>query len=159
MTPYWIPQSFVMRVGVKRHPLHKKKSDPPRCLFSSFPRGLADGCYLRRHDKVLKVSEEVLSTAIHPINTTQERGHQFFFQSSQKLQRPPTFYSSRLAGENGSRGTVKVPRYNNQLKFLDIAIFSNSIKQVIMWETTIPLLEHRKEAHEMKLAKYPKLVE
>lgn len=38
-------------------------------------------------------------------------------------------------------------------------IFSDSTKQVIMWELTVLWEEHMEEARERKLAKYQELVE
>ena len=146
----------------------------PRCsgqgslehLLSSCPKALGDGRYRWRHDQVLKAIADSITTAI---NTS--KGHHKpktirFHRAGEKPNIPTQAKSGLLTSANDWQLEVDLGK---QLKFPsritstrlrpDMIIVSDSTKQLIILELTVPWEERMDEANERKRAKYQELVE
>lgn len=136
-------------------------------ILSSCPKALGDGRYRWRHDRVLKAVAESINAAI---------------DQSKRLHRPTRAIPFVKAGvqpppsrktQTGLLGTARDWQLRvdlgKQLKFPenimettlrpDIVLFSDTSKQVIMLELTVPWEERIEEASERKREKYAELVE
>ena len=152
-------------------------SDSPECqlckgcgtlehILSSCPKALGDGRYRWRHDLVLKVIADTVGEAI---------------QNSIKLRPPPNQIRFVRAGEKlgkarqSTRGLLASARDWNlqvdlgrRLKFPekititslrpDMVLSSESTKQVVLLELTVPWEDRIEEAYARKKAKYEELV-
>lgn len=136
-------------------------------ILSSCPKALGDGRYRWRHDQVLKVIAESISAAIVQSKCLQPPTRVISFVKAGE-QPPP-----RTKVQAGLLGTARDWQLNvdlgKQLKFPenivettlrpDIVLLSNTSKQVVMLELTVPWEERIEEASERKREKYADLVE
>ena len=146
----------------------------PRCsgrgslehLLSSCPKALGDGRYRWRHDQVLRAVADSIATAI---NTS--KGHYkpktiAFHRAGEKPNIQARAKSGLLTSANDWQLEVDLGK---QLKFPsritstrlrpDMIIVSDSTKQLIILELTVPWEERMDEANERKRSKYQELVD
>ena len=146
----------------------------PRCsgrgslehLLSSCPKALGDGRYRWRHDQVLRAVADSIATAI---NTS--KGHHkpktiAFHRAGEKPNIQARAKSGLLTAANDWQLEVDLGK---QLKFPsritstrlrpDMIIVSDSTKQLIILELTVPWEERMDEANERKRSKYQELVD
>lgn len=135
-------------------------------LLSSCPKALGEGRYRWRHDQVLKAVAESIARAI---NTT--KGHSKpktirFHRAGEKPTIPAggrlglltTATDWQLEVDLGKQ--LKIPsRITSTRLRPDMIIVSDSTKQLIILELTVPWEERMEEANERKRAKYQELVE
>lgn len=135
-------------------------------LLSSCPKALGEGRYRWRHDQVLKAVADSIATAI---STTKSRGRVQtinFHKAGEKPEKQPRVRLGLLTTAADWQLQVDLGK---QLKFPakitstrlrpDMIIMSESTKQLIMLELTVPWEERMEEANERKRAKYQELVE
>ncbi|XP_053176235.1 uncharacterized protein LOC128359949 [Scomber japonicus] len=136
-------------------------------ILSSCPRALGDGRYRWRHDQVLKAVAESIHCAVdYSKRLPPPRHGKAFVKAGEK---PPP----QPKAQTGLLGTAKDWQLRvdlgKQLKFPvsilktslrpDIVLQSESSKQVIMLELTVPWEERMEEASGRKREKYAELVE
>ena len=134
-------------------------------ILSSCPKALADGRYRWRHDQVLKAVAEIVASAI--TTSKQRRPKSINFVKAGEKRTPQSRTTTGLLA-SAADWQLKVD-LGKQLRFPehiastrlrpDMVIFSNSTKQVIMMELTVPWEERMDEAQERKRAKYQELTE
>ena len=135
-------------------------------VLSGCRRALSDGRYKWRHDKVLEALAEIVSDAITNSKFKPGAREINFVRAGEK---PPTSkrtYKSLLSSAPDWQLKIDV---GSRLKFPsniidtslhpNMVLFSNSSKQVILYELTVPWEEYMDEAHERKANKYQELVE
>lgn len=135
-------------------------------LLSSCPKALGDGRYRWRHDQVLRAVAESLATAINTIKGHHKPKTIMFHRAGEKPNIQPRAKSGLLTSATDWELDVDLGK---QLKFParitatrlrpDMIILSDSTKQLIMLELTVPWEERMDEANERKRAKYQELVE
>lgn len=135
-------------------------------ILSSCPRALGDGRYRWRHDRVLKAVAESISTAVDQSKRLQPARRKIAFIRAGEQPRP------QLRAQTGLLGTANDWQLRadlgKQLRFPenivetslrpDIVLLSDSSKQVILLELTVPWEERMEEASERKKEKYAELV-
>ncbi|KAK7901244.1 hypothetical protein WMY93_018013 [Mugilogobius chulae] len=133
-------------------------------ILSSCPRALADGRYRWRHDQVLRSVAENIYGAIN--NSRKEgtsKSTSFFVKEGETIKQNGT-QKALLCSARDWRMEADLDK---QLKFPphiaetmlrpDIVLWSNSSKQVLMIELTVPWEERMEEANERKRDKYEEL--
>lgn len=125
-------------------------------ILSSCPKALADGRYRWQHDQVLKAVAEAVAAAI--TTSKQRRPRNIKFVKAREKHTPQTRSATGLLA-TAPDWQLKVD-LGKQLCFPehiastrlhpDMVLFSNSTKQVIMVELTVPWEEHMEEAQERK---------
>ena len=152
-------------------------SDTPACqlckgvgtlehILSSCPSALGDGRYRWRHDQVLRVVADVVSEAIKKsknLKPPQQQIH--FIKAGEKSKLQKKSPGGLLAT---ARDWILQVDLERRLKFPqniyatslrpDIVLSSESTKQVVLLELTVPWEDRLEEAHERKRAKYQELV-
>jgi hypothetical protein len=138
-----------------------------RHVMSGCKKGLTDGRYRWRHDKVLNVIAEVLEAAIK--EKRRDSGKTRLISFVKAGQTP----SEKSPSGHGLLGSAKdwelKVDLGKQLKFPDeiantalrpdVLLISRSSKQLVMIELTVPWEENVEEAHERKRGKYEELRE
>ncbi|XP_063058826.1 uncharacterized protein LOC134452393 [Engraulis encrasicolus] len=135
-------------------------------LLSSCPKALGEGRYRWRHDQVLKAVAESIAKAI---NTTKGHSKPKFIRFHRAGEKPTPQAGARagllttatdwqLDVDLGKQ--LKIPaRITSTRLRPDMIIVSDSTKQLIILELTVPWEERMEEANERKRAKYQELVE
>ncbi|XDV14344.1 hypothetical protein PO909_014615 [Leuciscus waleckii] len=163
-----------MRIWIEN--IQKGLADTPLCplcqrggslehILSSCPKALGDGRYRWRHDQVLRVIAEVISTGITCSKHQQPaRQNIVFVKAGEKP-------NQRLKESGGLFATAKDWQLEvdlgRQLKFPgniaattlrpDIVLVSEKTRQVVLLELTVPWEDRMEEAFERKRAKYEEL--
>ena len=153
------------------------KTDTPSCpqcsgrgslehLLSSCPKALADGRYRWRHDQVLRAVADSIATAINTIKGHHKPKTIMFLRAGEKPNIQPRAKSGLLTSATDWRLEVDLGK---QLKFParitptrlrpDMIIVSDSTKQLIILELTVPWEERMDEANDRKRTKYQELVD
>ncbi len=136
------------------------KTDTPSCpqcsgrgslehLHSSCPKALADGRYCWRHDQVLRAVADSIATAINTIKGHHKPKTIMFHRTGEKPNIQPQAKSGLLTSATDWRLEVDLGK---QLKFParitptrlrpDMIIVSDSTKQLIILELTVPWRAH-----------------
>ncbi|KAK0146506.1 hypothetical protein N1851_014169 [Merluccius polli] len=133
-------------------------------ILSSCSKALGEGRYRWRHDQVLKVLADFICTAIqHSKTQVAPKQSITFIRAGQKEQyhRPSStgglhrHHRSRLAAPIRQ---LKFPGYITATSLRpDMVLPSESTKQVVILELTVPWEDRIEEAHECKRAKYAEL--
>ena len=135
-------------------------------ILSGCPKALGEGRYRWRHDQVLRTLAETVDTAIRT-SCFAPKTKQIQFVREGRV--PPSKGRSAHGQLSTAQDWQMRVDLGRQLKFPehvarstlrpDIVIFSNSTKQVVLCELTVPWEENIEEAFERKMAKYQELVE
>ena len=135
--------------------------------LSGCPKALSDGRYRWHHDKVLRKLTEIFNTAIWSSKFNPKKETIQFVRAGEKkkptCKRPTRCVLSsasdwQLMVDLGCR--LRLPEHTVISSLLpDMVLFSNSTKQVILWELTVPWEENMEVAHLHKTNKYQELVE
>ena len=185
MTPLRI--SFIIRSVYDLLPSNANlakwgKSEDPACplcekkqtvehVLSSCKVALAQGRYTWRHNQVLKVIADVVSDAcVKPMAPKTPRTTATFYKTGGKQSWPgtvattSTFKQSLLDGADDWDCTADLPGWNSHPEIIsktgmrpDLALHSESSKQVILVELTVPYESRMEEAHIYKTEKYASL--
>ena len=153
------------------------KTDTPMCplcqergslrhVLSSCKTALSDGRYRWRHDKVLEAIALIITDAVQSIKFVPgKRVIQFVRAGANPCKKPQ---EARSLMSSAPDWQLRVD-LGKQLKFPfhvtssrlrpDIVLFSDSTKQVVLLELTVPWEEHMEEAFERKLGKYQDLLD
>ncbi|XP_041920594.1 uncharacterized protein LOC121684601 [Alosa sapidissima] len=153
------------------------KAETPSCLqcpgggslehlLSSCPKALGEGRYRWRHDQVLKAVAESIAKAITTTKNYSKPQSIRFHRAGEK----PTIQARARSGllttatdwqlEVDLGKQLKIPaRITTTRLRPDMIIVSDSTKQLIILELTVPWEERMEEANERKRAKYQELVE
>ena len=155
-----------------------EKVDTPSCplclrrgtlghILSCCPKALGEGRYTWRHDKVLKEIEETIFISItqnKPLRP--ERQAIAFVKAGERPKAQPggavgllgTALDWQMKADLGKQ--LRFPQHIVETTLRpDIVLFSDSSKQVVLLELTIPWEECMDEVNERKHAKYTDLVE
>ncbi|KAI8506911.1 hypothetical protein Bbelb_153500 [Branchiostoma belcheri] len=135
-------------------------------ILSCCPRALGEGRYRWRHDQVLRVLAASFCKAIQSSKSQMPPKKSItFVRAGESAKRKPTSAGGLLATARDWQLKVDLDK---QLKFPDhivatslrpdVVLWSDSTKQVIMLELTVPWESRIVEAHERKRAKYTELV-
>nr|AAN12398.1 polyprotein [Tetraodon nigroviridis] len=136
-------------------------------ILSSCPKALGEGRYRWRHDQVLKAIAESISSAMEYSKRLPLPGRGVrFVRAGEQPPPQPRAQPGLLATARDWQLRVDLGK---QLKFPenivetnlrpDIVLHSQSSKQVILLELTVPWEERMEEAYERKAGKYAELVE
>ncbi|XP_076860736.1 uncharacterized protein LOC143513938 [Brachyhypopomus gauderio] len=136
-------------------------------ILSCCPKALGEGRYTWRHDQVLKAVSDTICTRIQQTKCQLPGRHNItFIRAGEKPQVAHKAPTGLLASANDWQLKVDLGK---QLKFPeqiartrlrpDLVLTSESSKQVVLLELTVPWEERMEEAHERKKAKYLELVE
>ncbi len=136
-------------------------------ILSCCPKALGDGRYRWRHDQVLRALADTITAAIQSSKSQQPSKHTIsFVRAGEKAQQQPRSPGGLLANARDWHLQVDLGR---QLKFPnhitatslrpDMVITSESTRQVVIVELTVPWEDRLEEANERKRAKYAELVE
>ncbi len=150
--------------------------DTPACLLcqkrgslehilNCYPKALGEGCYRWRHDQVLRVIAGTISTGISLSKQQQPAQHVItFVKAGEKPQGSRNSAGGLLATAHDWQLKVDLGR---QLRFPetiatntlrpDMVLFSESSRQVVLLELTVPWEDRMEEAFEQKRAKYEEL--
>ncbi len=131
-------------------------------ILSCCPKALREGRYRWRHDQVLKTIAEVISTGVERAKQSRPSKQRINFVRAGEQ---PTATKRKSAGIlTSARDWQFLVDLEKQLKFpshivvttlrTDIILVSESIKQVVLLELTVPW----EEAFERKLSKYEGLI-
>ncbi|XP_061896833.1 uncharacterized protein LOC133645919 [Entelurus aequoreus] len=134
-------------------------------ILSCCPKALGEGRYRWRHDQVLKALADSICAAIQNSKSQAAPKQSItFIRAGQKASRQPNFSGGLLATARDWQLHVDLGR---QLKFPaniastslrpDMVLTSESTKQVVLLELTVPWEERIDEANERKRAKYAEL--
>ena len=153
------------------------KKDTPKCplcpgigtlqhILSGCKVALTEGRYRWRHDKVLESVAVIITDAIQTSKFSPGKRAIPFVRAGDK---PPTARRDERSLLSSAPDWQLRVDLINQLKFPphitrtslrpDIVLFSDSTKQVILLELTVPWEENMEEAYERKLSKYQELLE
>ncbi|XP_062387675.1 uncharacterized protein LOC134076569 [Sardina pilchardus] len=135
-------------------------------ILSCCPKALGEGRYRWRHDQVLRVIAEVITAAIaHSRKQHPARQSIAFVKAGEKTQQRPSPPGGLLATARDWQLKVDLGR---QLKFPenitvttlrpDMVLVSETSRQVVLLELTVPWEDRMEEAFERKRAKYEGLV-
>ncbi|XP_038131552.1 uncharacterized protein LOC119776958 [Cyprinodon tularosa] len=144
-------------------PAHGSLEHILRCC----PKALGEGRYTWRHNQVLKAVADTICTGIlESKHQSPLRHNTFFVRAGEKPERAGRGTSGLLAVARDWQLHVDIGR---QLKFPehivrtllrpDLVLTSDSTKQVVLLELTVPWEDRMEEAHERKRAKYLELIE
>lgn len=154
------------------------KVDAPSCplclrrgtlehILSCCSKALGEGRYTWRHDQVLKAIAETIFTSITQNKPLRPARQAIAFIRAGEKPKPKPRGAAGLLG-TAPDWQMKAD-LGKQLKFPeqivettlrpDIVLFSDSTKQVVLLELTVPWEERMEEANERKRAKYANLVE
>ncbi|XP_049336392.1 uncharacterized protein LOC125802421 [Astyanax mexicanus] len=154
------------------------KSETPSCplcsgrgslehLLSGCPKALADGRYRWRHDQVLKAVAESVASAISSSKNHHAPKKAIYFVKAGEKPRTNKHATAGLL-HTASDWQLQVDlgkqmRFPQQIATTtlrpDMIMTSQSSKQLIILELTVPWEENIEEANERKRAKYQELVE
>ena len=134
-------------------------------ILSCCPKALGEGRYHWRHDQVLRVIADVISTGISFSRQQQPAKHSItFVKAGEKGERCPRQTGGLLATARDWQQKVDLGR---QLKFPstiaettlrpDMVLMSETTRQVVLLELTVPWEDRMEEAYERKSAKYEEL--
>ncbi|XP_063050108.1 uncharacterized protein LOC134444859 [Engraulis encrasicolus] len=159
--------SNLHRWGLAENPLCPlcQKAGTLEHILSCCPRALGEGRYRWRHDQVLRVIAEAISTGISTSKHQQPARQAIAFvkagEKPQQLRRQP---GGLLATARDWQLKVDLGR---QLKFPeniavttlrpDMVLVSETTRQVVLLELTVPWEDRMEEAFERKRAKYEEL--
>ncbi|XP_035688709.1 LOW QUALITY PROTEIN: uncharacterized protein LOC118424272 [Branchiostoma floridae] len=135
-------------------------------ILSCCPKALGEGRYRWRHDQVLRVLADTVSNAIQSSRSQQPPKKSIVFnRAGEKTRQQPTSAGGLLSTARDWQLLVDLGR---QLKFPehivatslrpDMVLVSESTRQVVLLELTVPWEERISEANERKRAKYAELV-
>nr|XP_061785060.1 uncharacterized protein LOC133576095 [Nerophis lumbriciformis] len=136
-------------------------------ILSCCPKALGEGRYTWRHDQVLKAVADTIGTGI------QQNKHQLPVRHNISFVKAGDKPQAGFKAPTGLLATARVWQLQvdlgRQLKFPeriartslrpDLVLTSDSTKQVVLLELTVPWEDRMEEAHERKKAKYLELVE
>ncbi|KAI2654633.1 hypothetical protein H4Q32_011403 [Labeo rohita] len=136
-------------------------------ILSCCPKALGEGRYRWRHDQVLKAVADTICAGIQQIkHQPLARPYIVFVRAGEKPQSQPKVPGDLLSTAGNWQLKVDLGR---QLKFPDhitsttlrpdMVLTSESTKQVVLLELTVPWEDRIEEAFERKKAKYLELVE
>lgn len=136
-------------------------------ILSCCPKALGEGRYTWRHNQVLKVVADTICTAIRESKHQVPARHNIsFVRAGEKPQGERKASTGLLATARDWKLHADLGR---QLKFPehiartslrpDLVLTSDSTKQVVLVELTVPWEDRMEEAFERKKAKYLELVE
>ncbi|RXN37590.1 reverse transcriptase [Labeo rohita] len=136
-------------------------------ILSCCPKALGEGRYRWRHDQVLKAVADTICAGIQQIkHQPPARPYIVFVRAGEKPQSQPKVPADLLSTAGDWQLKVDLGR---QLKFPDhitsttlrpdMVLTSESTKQVVLLELTVPWEDRIEEAFERKKAKYLDLVE
>ncbi|KAK7919076.1 hypothetical protein WMY93_010360 [Mugilogobius chulae] len=137
-------------------------------ILSCCPKALGEGRYRWRHDQVLKAIAEAIAGGVEKARHSQIARKNIHFVKAGEV-RKTTTPQSRAGILNTAKDWKLLVDLEKQLKFPshitktslrpDIVLFSDSTKQVVMLELTVPWEDRLEEAFERKLTKYEQLTE
>ncbi|XP_049897834.1 uncharacterized protein LOC126388657 [Epinephelus moara] len=159
--------SNLLRWGLAENPLCPlcQSAGSLEHILSCCPRALGDGRYRWRHDQVLRVIAEVISTGISTSKHQQPTRQSIaFVRAGEKPQQCRSQAGGLLATARDWQLKVDLGR---QLKFPeniavttlrpDMVLVSETTKQVVLLELTVPWEDRMEEAFERKRAKFEEL--
>ena len=135
-------------------------------ILSSCKTALTDGRYRWRHDKVLETTALIITDAVQSNKFVSGKRMIQFVRAGVTPCKKPSEARSLLSSAPDWQMRVDLGK---QLKFPihitssrlrpDIVLFSDSTKQVVLLELTVPWEENMEEAFERKLGKYQELLD
>lgn len=136
-------------------------------ILSCCPKALGDGRYRWRHDQVLRALADMITAAIQSSKSQQPSKHTIsFVRAGEKAQQQPRSPGGLLANARDWHLQVDLGRQLNFPNHItatslrpDMVITSESTRQVVIVELTVPWEDRLEEANERKRAKYAELVE
>lgn len=159
--------SNLFRWGLAENPLCPlcQRAGSLEHILSCCPRALGDGRYRWRHDQVLRVIAEAISTGISTSKDQQPTRQSIaFVRAGEKPQQHRGQAGGLLATSRDWQLKVDLGR---QLKFPeniavttlrpDMVLVSETSRQVVLLELTVPWEDRMEEAFERKRAKYEEL--
>ncbi|XP_061589349.1 uncharacterized protein LOC133454644 [Cololabis saira] len=159
--------SNLFRWGLAENPLCPlcQRTGSLEHVLSCCPKALGDGRYRWRHDQVLRVIAEAICTGISTSKGQQpSRQYIAFVKAGEKPQQLRSQAGGLLATARDWQLKVDLGR---QLKFPeniavttlrpDMVLGSESTRQVVLLELTVPWKDRMEEAFERKRAKYEEL--
>ncbi|XP_076844394.1 uncharacterized protein LOC143489330 [Brachyhypopomus gauderio] len=135
-------------------------------ILSCCPKALGEGRYRWRHDQVLRALADTLSLAISNCRYQHTPKHTITFVRAGEMAQHQTGSSGGLLTTardwkiNVDLGRqLKFPEYITATSLRpDMVLISESTKQVVLVELTVPWEDRMEEANERKRAKYAELV-
>lgn len=161
-----LPSPANLHVWGKKRPCLCPRRGTLEHILSSYPTTLGGGCYRWRHDQVLKVVAETISSAVS--NNKHARSWKLipFVNAGKKPRSQPTPSISLLSSASDWELRVGLGR---QLKFPEhvtsaylrpgVVLTSTSSKQVLLLELEVPWEDHMEEANKRKRFNYQELIE
>lgn len=135
-------------------------------ILSCCPKALGEGRYRWRHDQVLKAIAEAIAVGVEWAKRSRPSKQAITFIRAGEQPRPAEKTSAGILAT--ARDWQLLVDLEQQLKFPnhivtttlrpDIVLLSESTKQVVLLELTVPWEDRLEEAFERKLAKYEGLV-
>ena len=135
-------------------------------ILSSCPTALTEGRYRWWYDQILKVTADIVCTAICTNKLNPENRVIQFIKADMKpkktvktkpnIQSPSTDWELRIGVI--TRLIFPEHRVKTSLR-LDLIFFTNKLKKIVIWELTVPWEAHMEETYERKKLKYDDLLE